>query len=136
MYVEEPQPTVGYYLLYQLKYGFLHNFHSSYSFANESYDTRHMVKLICYMVLTQKYMYNLQVSILLILELRFNKIIHSHRKNYGLCTFKKEIYKEHGPGSWWGHEWKDPSIPIQWDFRLQWNKWRVRLKIPGVMDLD
>lgn len=95
MYVEEPQPTVGYYLLYQLKYGFLHNFHSSYSFANESYDTRHMVKLICYMVLTQKYVYNLQVSILLILELRFNKIIHSHRK---LCTFKENSKKNMGRG--------------------------------------
>lgn len=57
MYAKEPQPTVAYYL-YQLKYGFLHNLHNSYSFANESYDTRLMVKLICYMVLTQKYMYN------------------------------------------------------------------------------
>lgn len=39
-----------------------------------------------------------QVSILLILELRFNKTIHSHRKNYGLCTFKENSKKNMGRG--------------------------------------
>lgn len=36
-----------------------------------------------------------QVSILLILELRFNKIIHSHRK---LCTLKENSKKNMGRG--------------------------------------
>lgn len=31
------------------------------------------------------------ISINIALELRFNKTKHSHRKNYGLCTFKKEF---------------------------------------------
>lgn len=37
-------------------------------------------------------------SINIALELRFNKTIHSHRKNYGLCTFKENSKKNMGRG--------------------------------------
>lgn len=75
---------------------------------------------------------HVQVSILLLLELRFNKIIHSHRKNYGLCTFKKNSKNNMGRGRDEGKNEKtlpSPSNGISDDSG-------VRLQIPGVMDLD